>query len=58
MICEAISKVGADRAAIRDYIANIEFICIDGVTTFDETGAGQKGYYQVQVQDGKFVLVG
>ena len=58
MICEPISKVGADRAAIRDYIANIEFICIDGVTTFDETGAGQKGYYQVQVQDGKFVLVG
>ena len=57
MILEAISKVGADRAAIRDYIAGIEFSCIDGVTTFDETGAGIKGYYQVQVKDGKFTLV-
>lgn len=58
MILEAVSQVGADRAAIRDYIAGIEFECIDGVTTFDETGAGIKGYYQVQVRDGKFALVG
>ncbi|NLF29053.1 MAG: ABC transporter substrate-binding protein, partial [Clostridiales bacterium] len=59
MILEAVDKTGSiDRADIRDYIAKTTFTGIDGVTAFDETGAAIKGYYQVQVRDGAFVLIG
>ena len=58
MILEAVDKTGStDRADIRDYIATHTFTGIDGETRFDETGAAIKGYYQVKVENGAFVLM-
>lgn len=56
MFCEAISKVGADRAAIRDYIQDIQYTGAGGEISFDAEGEAQKQFVGLVIQDGKFVL--
>jgi branched-chain amino acid transport system substrate-binding protein len=55
--CEAIAAVGNDRAAIRDYIANISYEGVGGMIQFDEVGDAQKTFMKIVIRDGKFVLV-
>lgn len=60
MIIEAISKVGPDRAKIRDYLASINskekaYKGITGLTYFDANGDCQKPAYVKMVKNGQFV---
>lgn len=57
MYCEAISKVGADRAAIRDYIQDINYTGAGGNITFDDQGEAIKSFFGVVIKDGKFQLI-
>jgi branched-chain amino acid transport system substrate-binding protein len=60
MIIEAISKVGADRAKIREHLAGINskekaYKGITGLTYFNDKGDCVKPAYVKMVKDGKFV---
>ncbi|MFP5239080.1 MAG: ABC transporter substrate-binding protein, partial [Acidobacteriota bacterium] len=60
MIIEAISKVGPDRAKIREYLASINskekaFKGITGLTYFNEKGDCVKPAYVKMVKGGQFV---
>ncbi len=60
MVIEAISKVGPDRAKIREYLASIDskekaYKGITGLTYFDKNGDSFKPAYVKFVKDGKFV---
>jgi branched-chain amino acid transport system substrate-binding protein len=60
ILIEAVNKVGADRAKVRDYLAAMNtpekgYKGITGVTYFDEHGDAQKPAFVKMVQGGKFV---
>lgn len=56
ILLDAISEVGDDREAIRDYLAGIKnYEGVSGTFSFDENGASMKSIYVLQVQDGAFV---
>ncbi len=60
MMIEAIGKVGADRAKIREYLASIDtpeegYDGVTGLTYFDEHGDCQKSAFVKMVKDGKFI---
>ncbi|MFP5223347.1 MAG: ABC transporter substrate-binding protein [Acidobacteriota bacterium] len=60
MILEAVSKVGADRAKIREYLASINtkekaYKGITGLTYFNEKGDCVKPAYVKMVKNGQFV---
>lgn len=58
IILEAITKVGTDRAAVRDYIANIDgFEGSTGVASFDENGDVIKAPLKMEIIDGKFTVI-
>ncbi|WRS27514.1 ABC transporter substrate-binding protein [Oscillospiraceae bacterium MB08-C2-2] len=57
MLCEAIANVGADRAAIRDYVQSIKYVGAGGETSFDEMGEAQKVFKKVVIKGGKFELL-
>ena len=58
MFMEAIDNVKSkDRAAIRDYIQNIQYEGVGGTITFDEMGEAMKVFIKIQIQDGKFVNI-
>lgn len=56
MICQAIQNVGADRAAVRDWInAQAEFPGIGGTFSMAENGDAIKPLFPMIVKDGHFV---
>jgi branched-chain amino acid transport system substrate-binding protein len=60
ILAEAIAKVGADRAKIREYLAGIDspekgYKGVTGVNYFDANGDCLKPAYVKVVKDGKFV---
>ena len=60
IVTEAIAKVGADRAKIRDYLAGLDspekgYKGVTGVNYFDGNGDCLKPAYVKVVKDGKFV---
>ncbi|GFK94269.1 Leucine-, isoleucine-, valine-, threonine-, and alanine-binding protein [Fundidesulfovibrio magnetotacticus] len=60
MIIEAISKVGADRAKVREYLASMNskekgYKGITGLTFFNDKGDCEKPAFVKMVKDGKFV---
>ena len=60
IIAQAIKEAGADRAAIRDYLASLNspengFDGISGLTFFDENGDCQKPAFVKVVKDGAMV---
>jgi len=57
MFCEAISKVGADRSAIKDYLTTIEYDGVMGMTKFDENRTAVKSMIKMQIQNGDFVIL-
>lgn len=57
MIIEAIKAVGPDRAAIRDYIENIEYKGVVSTLKFDEDRNVIKPFMMMVIQDGKNVII-
>lgn len=58
MILDAIKNAGTDRAAIRDYIADIDgFEGATGTASFDENGDVIKEPLRMEIKDGAFTLV-
>lgn len=57
MLIEAIKSVGADRAAIRDYLETIEYRGVVSTMTFDEDRNIIKPFLIMQIQDGKNVIL-
>lgn len=58
MMMEAIDNVKSkDRAAIRDYVAQINYTGVGGVTSFDENGEADKTFVKIQIKDGKFTII-
>ena len=57
MIIEALGKVGADRAAIRDYIEAINYKGVVTDLKFDETRTVIKPFITMQIQGGKNVII-
>ena len=58
IILDAVKNAGTDRAAIRDYIANIkDFEGSTGVASFDENGDVIKEPLRMEIIDGKFTVV-
>lgn len=56
IIIEAIQAVGPNRAAVRDWIANVkDFPGVTGLTTFAENGDAVKPLYILRVENGQFV---
>ncbi|MGI6038408.1 MAG: ABC transporter substrate-binding protein [Limnochordia bacterium] len=56
MILEAIvATKSTDSAALRDYIAQIEYDGVTGLTRFDERGDATKIYTKVMIKNGDFV---
>ena len=60
MLIQAISKVGPDRAKIRDYLASLDtpekgYKGVTGNNYFDANGDCQKPAFVKMVKDGKFV---
>ncbi len=55
IILEAIQAVGPNRAAVRDWIANVQdFPGVTGVTTFADNGDAVKPLYILRVENGQF----
>lgn len=57
MIIEAVLRVGPDRAAVRDYLADITYDGAVGEISFNEERSVQLDLYIGQIRDGEFVIV-
>ncbi len=60
LVCNALGKVGPDRAKIRDYLETAQFTGVSGVFQFSKTdhnGMTKDAFVMVQVKNGKWVLI-
>ena len=58
IILDAVANVGTDRAAIRDYIADLkDFEGVTGITSFDENGDVIKEPLRMEIINGAFETV-
>lgn len=58
IVMEGVEKVGADRKALRDYVAGVtDYEGLAGVWGFDENRNPSKPLFRMQVEDGAWVVL-
>ena len=56
IVLDAVTEVGADKEAIRDYIAGIKnYAGLSGTFSMDANGSVRKNLYALEIKDGTFV---